>query len=271
MSAQYAFIAGAIIVALGLFWVLCAIFRVNFFFRFTRAAREVRWFGLEAARVMYIAAGGLAILGGMCFWGWGAMILLEQRVPRTGPQLGQPYAVPKPVTRPAASDHSLGDPVELEPGYWIRPPRNYLTERVVRSEEGGRQRSVYCWRHPEDLQRFVAYAFTEDSDRCALLAEGAAPGDSGRGQFLVERFHALQRELGGPTLSPEGNEQVANFDGLLMFGRRTRPGQQAYGGVYYAGCDDGRLIEFALCELGNSGTGSSFRSFERRGASAAPP
>jgi hypothetical protein len=226
--------------------------------------REARMFGVRAARVMYFGGGGLLIVCGLCFWGWGAMVFFDQDSPRSGPQLGQAYVIPKPVTRPPASVHSLTEPVELEPGYWIRPPRDYVAQSVDDKEQAGHLRRVHCWRHPDDPQQFVAFVFCDDAAPRSFLSAEVKVGDAQPGQFLVEQFHQRLKDLGGPTLAPESNTDAANFDGLLVFGKRTRHGQNDYGAVYYAGCDNGKLIEFICCEKGHSGMEVSFRSFERR-------
>ena len=257
MSPAYAFLSGAILIAL-------AALRVGWFLWRGSATREARWFGVQAAGVLSFAAGGLLLLGGLCFWGWAAMILLDQNAPRSGPKAGQPPATPKPMTRPPESDYSLTESVELEPGYWVRPPRGFAAEPVAESEIDGQRRRAYCWRDPQDDRQFVVIIFRDDNAPCAFLSADA-PGDSlVRGQFLVGQFHKLLQEFGGPALSSEGETHLANYDGLLTFGKRTRHSQMQYGAVYYAGCDDGRLVELLCCELGHSGLESSLRSMERR-------
>ena len=259
MSPTYAFVGGAILLALGVLRVVWFLWRGS-------ATREARLYGVGAARFMYFGSGALLLVCGMCFWGWGVVIFFSRGMPGPGPQTRQPYPTPRPVARPPLNTAALNEAIELEPGFWIRPPRDFLREPVRESEVDGHLRRIHCWRHPEDPKQFMAYAFTDDDAPCSFLAAGATPGDSDRGRFLHERYDQLRQELGSPVLLLDGNEYLSNFDGMLMFHHRTGHGKKDYIGGHYAGCDGGRLIEYIWCVQEHADGESTLRSLERRGA-----
>jgi hypothetical protein len=261
MSPTYAFIAGAILMAL-------AVLRIVWFLWRGSATREARSLGMGAALFMYFGGAALLVVCGMCFWGWGAMTWLELRTPRPGLQLGQPYPIPKPISRLPLAGGVLKEAIELEPGFWIHPPSDFVAEPVRESEVDGHRRRVHCWRHPKDPKQLMAFAFTDDDAPCSFLSAGAVVGDSARGMFLNDHYDRLRQELGSPVLTLDGDEYLSNFDGLLMFHHRTGYGRKEYVGGHYAGCDGGRLIEYIWCVQEHHGGESTLRSLERRGAKA---
>ena len=268
MTATYAFVCGTIIIAIGAIYSVCAWFGFEAFFRFTRARREARWFGKEAARKLYVGVGIGMVLMGLLFWVYAVFrVGTERRAKQIHREtFSENLKVPPPAQKPAPDYQMLAEPVELPSGYRFRPRTVFSDHSVSNSTEGDQKRTEYIWRHPEDVNQFVAVIITEGRDDSGVLNPEGKRFDTDRGNFINERAALNFERLTKLRSATTGAEGVTNYDGLVTFGRDALClADREYCGLYRVGYDSGRLVELIGLDKGKSpgNLRASFRSLDR--------